>query len=429
MITVRAAQVDTTPDRPLPLFGRGDRAAPSGAIVSRLEANVAIFETEEERTPHILVSLDALYPSAALADAVRQNLTAVSVSLGPDRLLFVASHTHNAPALDGTKPRLGACDASYVAEVAKRIADTIAGLVSQEGSPLHPQAGIDHCTGSVYRRQAVPGLNTKRLRFERRIAMTPNPSVQIDRSLRLVTFGGREGAPVCALWSWPCHAVVEPESAAISADYPAVVREALRQAFQCPELPVLYFPGFSADIRPNIPAFPPVLRQRRWIGFGRRFGTASLDQCRQFHETLRAGTVRAVADLTPVPTGKAGLETRNRDLALSEVFDPPPRHDTLSVTGMTIGPVRIVAVSAEVSCHYGKYVDAVEASLTFATGCAQQVFGYLPTGEQMVQGGYEAEGFRHAFSLEGTFREGFEARVADALSPNPKASQDTGDTL
>jgi hypothetical protein len=56
----------------------------------------------------------------------------------------------------------------------------------------------------------------------------------------------------------------------------------------------------------------------------------------------------------------------------------------------------------------------VEACGAWPVGCLDDVYGYLPTDEQVRRGGYEVDGFRAAFGLKGRF-DGRNASALDTL--------------
>lgn len=407
-----AGRVDITPDRPLPLFGRLGQTANFASVTSRLEANALVLAQGAVRVA--LVALDTLYPSQALLDAVLAKLAANGHPLGADQLLLVASHTHNAPALDATKPLLGRMDAGYLAEVADKIAVLLSDLLAQAANGPHPaqmRVGVAECRSSVFRRRQVWGLTLPRMALQRRAVMVPNPSVKIDQRLHLVVWENAGGLPLAALWHWPCHAVSEADKNTISADFPGLVRQRLRAKLGQPDLPVLFLPGFSGDIRPMSRAFLPLIRQGRWFGLARRFQRNAPARQAKLTANIWAAMDQAYAGLTPV--ADVPLTTSHHALPLSDLRqDMPADTAPMTVQDWQVSGLRLTAVSAEVSHAYAPETQ----SLHLFTGCAQQVFGYLPTDTQIIEGGYEAGEFAPAFSLPGEFHARIEHHLRRVLS-------------
>ena len=86
-----------TPTYAVQLSGRGWRTAPFIRVASPLEANLILLPTA--RGYCCVVGLDTLFASASFKSSVLEALPPTTRARIDD-LVFVASHTHNAPALD-----------------------------------------------------------------------------------------------------------------------------------------------------------------------------------------------------------------------------------------------------------------------------------------------------------------------------------------
>src|SRR2546429_3067054 len=113
---------------------------------------------------------------------------AVGAKVGPDEasLLVAASHTHTAPAVDASKPRLGVCDAAYADLVAGRAAELLGQLASIEPGPCH----IDYRT-----RSAGHAVNPPRPGW-RGVPRAPNPARPPDPTPGPVTVYDPTGPPL-----------------------------------------------------------------------------------------------------------------------------------------------------------------------------------------------------------------------------------------
>ena len=171
--------------------------------------------------------------------------------LGVDEasLLVAATHTHTAPALDPGKPRLGPCDPGYAALVAQRATELLGRLASIDPVPCH----VDYRTGAadhaINRRRPGWHVSLRHLPY-RGVRRAPNPTGPRDETLHLLTFSDPTDRPLAVLWSYACHPVGFPARTRVSADFPGVVRRALRDAHGA-ELPVLFLQGFAGDVRPR----------------------------------------------------------------------------------------------------------------------------------------------------------------------------------
>lgn len=408
-LRVNAARADITPSTLLPLFGRARRSGAARTIASRLEANVLFFDAPDG--PAAIVTIDSLYASQQLEDEVRRQTAIRGLSFSQGALLFVASHTHNAPSLDPTKPRLGPLDVGYLAFAAAQITEALLAARNQHNGVAHVAYGQALCAASTFRRRTVAGVDLARLRVSKRVVMAPDARVPIDQRLKLVLLSGADQTPRAVLWSWPCHAVSEPDAMALSADFPGALRGHIRNTLGVTDLPVLYFPGFSGDIRPASRPFVPLHRSTEWIGIGPRFAPANGAAA----TTLHAALARAFDAAFAVRQDAGGLSQvmvrrQRRHLALDTIRTDAGSHAPLTCDNWAAGPIRIIAVSAEVAAAYAPHAGR-DVPMTFFTGCAGQVFGYVPTDSQIPEGGYEVDGFVTDFSVSGCFRDEVERAV------------------
>ena len=115
-----AISAEITPEFPVPLFGRGNRPGNFESVLTGLEINLLAFH--DDRGLAVIIAIDTLFSSTALKAAVEERAGA-QVCASIQAMIFVASHTHHAPALDPTKPKLGKVDPAYLAMVAGRVAE------------------------------------------------------------------------------------------------------------------------------------------------------------------------------------------------------------------------------------------------------------------------------------------------------------------
>lgn len=397
---IQSGIVDITPDVMLPLFGRAGRTQNAHSVASRLEANCLLIRGADSG-PAAFVTIDSLYPSAPLVDAVVKASAARGLTLDASALLIVASHTHNAPALDPSKPKLGAFDPTYLEFVADRISKCLVTLSKKTGGDIVGLAhGHSQCDASVYRRKAVWGFDLARLRLSRRVVMSPNQSKRIGKTLKMALFTDGNGALRAVLWTWPCHAVSEPDALAISADFPGAVRDHSRRCFSDPTLPVLFIPLQSGGARsgrvlkPSAETDPSPRTMQRDL-------TAAFDRA-----SAGANTVFRLAGTE--------LARTQRILNLEEIRDETGGLGPLTCNDWCLGPLRIRAVSAEIGSDYAATAGG-DDPLSFPTGCAGQVFGYIPTDSQLPEGGYEVDGFTSGFSVPGRFRDAIEAKITGLI--------------
>lgn len=399
---IHAGFVGIGNERPLPLFGYGERKKMAKAERMALEANWILVSGGAAQA-WLMIALDTLYSSTALEDALRAGFAATVAEI--PALFIVASHTHYAPALDDTKPALGVADPGHINDIAHRIVDDVLQTVAI-GTGLHPKSWTHACVESpraMFRRRKRLTLSARR-RPHVQVAMqiAPNPDVEVDREMRLWMAQDQNNKPLFALITWPCHATSRSNDGHVSPDFVGAMRQAVREV-AARDLPVLYFPGASGDVRP---AFTGFGRGRRLLyphPFQRSFVRPDAETLEAFDGALAKTAQLCASQLdTRLAFGRCGF---SRTEVAHADFMAAAGDARMGVTRATLGGIEIDGFGAEVSALWPKLLGLNgDRDRRLVTGCAGPCFGYLPTDDQVSEGGYEVNGFRHSFGAAGEYR-------------------------
>ncbi len=386
-LSARGTSVNITPSRPVHLAGYSSRSAPFSGIADALEANILLLEDPGQRV--LLVSLDLLYPGYELRRRLEERLAG---RLDAASIFLASSHTHFAPATDALLPRLGIVDAEYLSRTIDAIADAASALLTSVGQPAEVTYAKCLASHSINRRLPHLGLGRDPPFWKTRWELRPNPSGPTDESVHVINVRNPAGETMAILWSYACHPVGFPQIDHVSADFPGVVRRALRTASGT--VPVLYLQGFSGDIRPRgpivqrggAPAFAP-FAQSAWQDWASSLATI-VTQC-------------AWQPGAPI-TGD--LSVQRNSIAL-ERLGPSAGGRGLSVHQVCIGSeFRFLGISAELVVAYTALLQAQStARTTIPIGCLDGVPGYIPTSTMTGQGGYEVKGFMPLFGVTGAY--------------------------
>lgn len=150
---IGVATVDITPKHPVRLTGYGNRKTEFESVEQRLFAKaLAIQPRNDAQYPKILITVDSLGVTDAITKAVAARLEK-SQNLPRECLAISASHTHSAPALEGTATLL--FQTPLTAEETQHIRDYTAELTKQLGDVAEAAlaakkpATIRHGVGTV----------------------------------------------------------------------------------------------------------------------------------------------------------------------------------------------------------------------------------------------------------------------------------------
>lgn len=403
-----------TPLNPVQLFGRGARSRPFDRIDSELEANLIALPGATGLV--MIVAIDTLFAGDAFKAAMLEQLSPAVRGRVQD-IVLVASHTHNAPALDPTKPQLGAVDADYARLASRRVAALVSRAAVGGQRPFSVGRGVSTCDLNASRRKRGLRILKQAPFVGLRYNGVPVHGPDVPRTLQLLVARNAQGAPVWAIWTWCCHATFAPDHQAVAADFPGHVRAYLREKLGAPSLPVVYLPGFCGDIRPDPPLLPVKLRTLAMQPLQRPFAmptrsnyaklcgalATALDQALRCTEPLKLAPVARLAstvvELGTILQGASAATTVSR----------------MGITAIDVGDFGILLMGAETCSPYIAKLAGIVPASWLLSGYCDQVFGYLPDDRQIAEGGYEADEFFLSFGLTGRFAPKIEQSIVAAV--------------
>lgn len=389
-----AATVDITPSRAVSM-GSGPSASSvqSGSVPGEsLEANIMLLRDSENLYEScLLVSLDLLYPGAEIRSAIE----AAASELQKDRIFVAATHTHRAPMTCVSCPSLGEVDAEYLLEIQQKLDAAIRNLISATaGAEAQLRVGKSAANHSINRRLFKRFFLAKRPRFNL-FTNAPNPKGPTDETITTAEFRSRSGQPLAILWNYACHPVSHPNAKQYSSHYPGFVRTLLRS--QKGEVPILFFQGFSGNTRPDASArvHKPKEIIRR-IFSGPLFDDMTWPTYRKWSSSLADEVLQAL-DTSQVNDG-SGIQAQ-------KIITPGTELATsgrnLTFQSIKLGrDFQLVGVSGEPVVEYANIVREFSTTKnTMCIGCIDEPYGYIPTDEIILQGGYESDQSRTHFGV------------------------------
>lgn len=408
----RAASCDVTPrDRAVRLAGYASREAAVSTILDPVEISVVLLECSGRRC--LVFSFDLMIVGSELQDLILAKLQ--RMGFRRDEVVLLASHTHGAPATDQACARLGIPEVEFVDEVAEAAENLVRQIQRRQPAEISLEVFQGRLNHSINRRRYWPFPTFGRTNGFRLTSMSfaPNPSGPKDEGATVALLRkADDGQVLGVLWHYTCHPTAVVPDNVISADYPGVVRRALRQRFG--EIPCVFAQGFCGDIRPNITGSQKAgMREQlrliiRTIASGPMFASPSVEDWMRWSQSLAA----KVCDLAQGNPAKrlspATLRTGSAQVPLGEFFEGATPDKPLAVQIVRIGEeFEIVALSAEACVEWEPILDEAvpppAGRIRLYAGYLGALFGYLPTAAQIPEGGYEVEGFQPLFGLSGHF--------------------------
>lgn len=400
MIRASAGSCDITPIATCELAGYSSRKGCYDGVADRLEINCLVLE--DGSSPIVLVTADLLYGGDALKEAIWIESGANRV-VRKEAFLFGASHTHFAPSVDETKPYLGRVDEAYVDFVIARASGLLKKLLGGRKQPVTIEYSMGTCDHSVNRHKMGWTLDRSgTFGLRRAPMMAPDFRGKTDETLHALKLKSEDGAVMAVLWNYACHPAVFPEKNLVSADFPGLCRRILRRELDGggPPLPVLFYQGFSGNIRPKLVSRMCVqsasgLKSRvKQLINGPCFGTPSVGEYAFWAASL-AGVLLDALNRPAEALREIKLLAGVKQIALCELFDDESPGDLLTLQKIVINErLSLAAISAEVAVEYSEYINELSRpSIVIPIGCIDWVFGYLLTKRLMREGAYGSKGY------------------------------------
>ena len=374
-------RIDITPPPGARMGGYGARQGVATGILDPLFAQVLVLD--DGRTSVALVTLDliAVFDREGM-DAIRQRARASGIQ----DVVFVNSHTHSGPIF------------SSIPESYSKALDAVA-------------MGIERARKNTVEVRFGAGWGAVQIGFNRRYEPPSGPAVMqwrnetavatfpIDPTVGVIRLDGEDGQPLAILVHYACHPVVlGPDNLAYSADYPGEMRRTIETAF--PNSMAFFLQGGAGNINPfhdKTPLIQDAVTLMR--ATGRKLGEEAV-------RTARAITTRppetpeikvSVSEMEFAPrydpvVMEAALRERYGDGASSRVVPQGPAK--LPVTTIVLNrDLAFVGMPGEPFVEFQLYLRA-QSPLphTYFLGYCNGAFGYIPTIEASVRGGYGAAG-------------------------------------
>jgi hypothetical protein len=408
--SIAAGSVDITPDEPIALAGYATaRKKTFERVADRLEANVALLRRADATVA--FVALDLMYVGAYLQEAI---VGALAGRIPPEAVFISACHTHSGPPTEDSLPVLGRVSAEYRKLVARRVSELVLRLCS---GPFTP-ASLEYLEGkaehSVNRRKKVFGVSRHYPFIGSQVRLAPNPEGPRDETIHLLRVLDAVGKEQLICWCYACHPVGYPGLNDLTAEYPGAVRRMLRARYG--DIPVIFWQGFSGNIGPR-----QLLRPHDPANSKYSLKASSLENWQEWAQTLGQHVLATAGAAAGAPIA-GEIACSSRALPLSELGLGSDKQ--LQMQEIRLAPNLVICgLNAEVAVEYVEVFRRLYSpSHVIPVGCVGDVYGYLPVGEMVREGGYEASGFIPRFGLRGRFVPNVEEVATERLFRNGAAA-------
>ena len=356
-----------------------------------------------------LAGIDALFITEETTARARE-IVARETRIPPANILIGASHTHGGgPVANCFRSE---ADPEYLELVATRVAEAIASAYRS----LHAAEvgdGVGHEPSISFNRRFL-------MRNGRQVThpgkMNPDivkPAGPIDPDVGVLAARTPGGELLGLFVNFACHLTVMG-GPGFTADYVCYLREALRQHYKKPQLPIGFLLGAAGDVTQVDNLRPGRESGENWA---RMFGLALAGETIQAIERLnwrKDAIIQATQSFVPIAirdpredhraTPDVGLGSGSvvdKIYALERTLVEQERANRpvvpCEVQAIRIGDLGIVTNGAEFFCQLGLDIKAASPlARTWVVSLANGWIGYVPTATAYYAGGYEPRTARSA---------------------------------
>jgi len=396
------------------LIGSSPARKPDG-IDDPLEANLVVLR-DADGAPVLLGQIDTLFVDARTCSEIARR-----VGVEESRLVLIASHTHSAPALTADVGHEGDLSEEHWHETIACIAAGFQRLLAQDSTPAAVAMAQSSPGFNVSRRKRgwfldTPALKSGRLRLRRSVELQPNPAGIVDPALRVLTLRNEAGHCLAVIWGYAAHPSRYPRRSRVSADFPGVVRRRLREELGG-DLPVLYLPGFAGSTAPAVPWTLPstpgqmVRALVPLLPYSPSFTDMTF---RRWSGKLADAAVALAKEASPQHALAVSLNAV-RSRPIMRCADQG-RDVMLDIRVLRLGSrLSLLALSGEMLAEWMPLLGDPISRGVWPTGYLAGRPTYVPPRHVIEEGGYEAEGFKTYFKLQGAFAEDIDRVVTEAI--------------
>ena len=388
-----------TPPMPVRLSGYASRTQCFRQVEEDIYIRVHVQRTAKLQL--IFIYGDLIWWNPLFVDAARARL---KKELGLDcwTLIFTASHNHSGPGTGNCFiPRLEKSEDSYVEYLMKTVCEAV----------YEALENLDEVT--VWRFEGNSDMNVfRRLKLGDRIEMRPNFRVPADNALTILGLAKADGDMKGLVVHYACHANISGENT-VQPDYPGIALRLLDEAY--PGCVSMFWQGCTGDLRPrNI--------------LGSHFAPGDYEKARLFAEDFTDDCMRVLSQsgrrveenlsvemrelLLPLENRKSTGQLREcltshdevqREWAAKVLEKDNPEHEKLRMKYVKYGKeLAVFFFGAEMSQEYAAYARALNPA-ALCVGYTDGMAGYVCTGSQIKEGGYEPCGSARYFALGGSY--------------------------
>lgn len=396
---------DITPAPPIYLAGFDHREGKATEIFEKLYLRSFLLKQSDDI--FLLIVADLIWWDTAFVKRMKCNIER-EYEIPKQQIVFHATHNHSGPQTSSRfSKQLGVVNKSYLLFLEEKIMESVKSLfLDLEEVKMVIGKGTSHI--GINRRKKIDGV----------IEMAPNPKGVVDDELRVYSFLNDKGRAKGIWIHYTCHPTSTDENI-ISSEFTGLCCKKLEEKF--PGCHVAFLQGFCGDIRPKQICDDEFYRgDLEDVVY---FGEVLFNDVKN---TLQSNKAKICHNSGPFVFAEKEIpltfsDENIKDNIPDKLKDEWPKliKDSHREYHLIFQYIRIndclelLTCNAEMVSFYGFFVKNQNENV-IPLGYSNGMIGYIPTSEQLNEGGYEVE--------ESLFYFGYPNKVSNELENKIKVT-------
>lgn len=417
------SKIDITPEMPVELSGFATAKRINKThehVLQRIYLRVFYFRYftgAGVSSEALIVSADILAWGSDRIGSIRAEI-AGRYGLQPTCVILNATHSHCGPQTISSFPIIGKADPDYLRFMEQRLFEAI-GLAIDNQEPVRLSKGTGSCPIGVHRRKVINGRAVK----------LPNPDGPNDTEVSVIRIQRLSGETKGLLVHFTCHPSMTDMNE-LSGEYPGFAMEEAEQALGGAVCGFLQ--GCCGDIRADMVGE----NGRFFLGNASHLREAGKRLAQEIQQVLQgemapleACPIVAGRSLVPIayaclPTSEelasAALESDEKKRWAKFLNDHPDRFkagEVLDIVYVKLSEdLSLIAANGELSVEYGLWVKQETGNRTLPLGYSNGMIGYVPTANQVHEGGYEGIDAIYLLGTPAPYEDNLEQKIKDRMA-------------
>ena len=328
-------------------------------------------------------------------------------------LLLAATHSHSTPQISGKIFNNAKPDPSYLSFLYDQVCQAISSALDNE-EECYAKLSITYPGLTVNRRKKIlsSGL-LKRGTIKKIIANRPNYNGALDDKLYTIWFYNSRGKEKAVILNYACHPTLFRENA-VSADFPGMVSSHLKSKVS-EELVVCFLQGFTGNIKADLTRLS-CYSYRRLIPYVYSCLFDRLQFNKNPSKELLKDFSAKLAKSSMLKSNSKYIDPQlffhSKSIRLPLRDNTSSKYENFDILYISIGvKLKIIALGGEIFSEYSLWLRNLLLSRKIdllTVGYCNDMTGYIPTYEAMLEGGYEVERTFKEFSHSAPFSDRIE---------------------